>query len=162
MSLGDFGGDDGNCGRTDEDPMHLAICNSVAAGITYVAAAGNDTEDSGTSVPAAYSEVLDVSAMTDTDGLKGGRGPAGCWNTPDDGLSFFSDFGSVVDIAAPGDCIVSTFPGNQLRVMSGTSMATPHVAGAAALWRAGNPNATPAQVRAAILGARERWPLFND
>ena len=162
MSLGDFGADDGNCGRTDQDPMHLAICNSVAAGITYTVSAGNDAEDARVEVPAAYREVLAVSAMGETDGFRGGHGPASCEGSRDDGLSVFSNFGSVVDIAAPGDCIVSTYVGNQLWRLSGTSMAAPHAAGAAALWRAGHPNATPAQVRAAILGAREPWSLYDD
>jgi subtilisin len=162
MSLGGFGADDGNCGRTDQDALHLAICNSVAAGITYTVAAGNDAEDGRVHVPAAYREVLTVSSMGETDGLTGGHGSASCEGSRDDGLSVFSNFGPAVDVAAPGDCIVSTYTGNQLWRMSGTSMAAPHVAGAAALWRAGHPNATPAQVRAAILGAREPWSLYDD
>ena len=75
MSLGGPGLDDGNCGRTKHDPIHLAICNSIAAGVTYVVAAGNDASDLAGTVPAAYDEVLTVSAMQDLDGAPGGLTP---------------------------------------------------------------------------------------
>ncbi|MGH3336543.1 MAG: S8 family serine peptidase, partial [Nocardioides sp.] len=54
MSLGGAGTDDGNCGNTNQDAMHKAICRSVSAGITYAVAAGNDSEDAANSTPAAY------------------------------------------------------------------------------------------------------------
>jgi subtilisin len=52
MSLGGGGSDDGNCGLTNNDPFHTAICNSVAAGVTYVVATGNSNDDEGKRVPA--------------------------------------------------------------------------------------------------------------
>jgi subtilisin len=59
------------------DPLHDAICRSVAAGVTYTVAAGNQAADAGASVPAAYDEVLTVSALADFDGRPGGRGGPG-------------------------------------------------------------------------------------
>jgi hypothetical protein len=62
LSLGGVGTDDGDCGRTDGDILHQAVCKSVAEGVTYVVAAGNNHEDASTLVPAAYGEVITVSA----------------------------------------------------------------------------------------------------
>src|SRR5436309_766209 len=72
MSLGDTG-DVGNC---QDGGLRQAICTSVAAGIVYVAAAGNSAVDASTFIPAAFPEVITVSAMTDFDGEPGGH--AGC------------------------------------------------------------------------------------
>ena len=82
MSLGFFGahiGDDGNCGLTNHDALHLAICNSVAAGVSWVVSAGNSGGDFQDQVPASYSEVLSVTAMADFNGQPGGGAsrPAG-------------------------------------------------------------------------------------
>lgn len=71
MSLGGAGTDDGNCGKSNNDSMHRAICNSVAEGVTYTVAAGNDHGDAKKTIPAAYDEVITVSALADFDGKPG-------------------------------------------------------------------------------------------
>jgi len=159
LSLGGDGSDS-NC-RTDiYDDFHQAICRTVAAGVTVVVAAGNETDDAAFYTPAAYDEVITVSALADSDGQPGGGGRETSWG-PDDTLADFSNFGADVDIAAPGVSILSTVPGGYAR-FSGTSMASPHVAGAAALYLADNPGATPGQVKAALLNTRETLAMRND
>jgi subtilisin len=139
MSLGGGAAPNVNCGRTVGDPMHIAICNSVAAGVTYVVAAGNSSTDEQTFSPANYPEVLTVTAVSDSDGLPGALGgTVACVGNADDSAASYSNFATrAVDIAhtiaAPGSCIRSTYPGNQYATMSGTSMASPHVTGLVAL-----------------------------
>jgi subtilisin family serine protease len=180
LSLGGFNmvdgrkmpGDDGQCGRVDGDLLHQAICRSVAAGVTYVAAAGNDASDAMWVTPAAYDEVITVSALADSDGRPGGLGgPPSCRDDGDDTLANFSNYGSDIDLIAPGVCILSTVPVNGkvenvqpgYGVLTGTSFAAPHVAGAAALWLAGHPGAAPAQVREALIGAGSPdWDAGDD
>ena len=163
MSLGGSGSDDGNCGNTNNDAMHKAICNSVAAGITYVVAAGNSSADASTFVPAAYDEVITVSALADFNGLPGGGAAATCRTDVDDTFADFSNYGADVDIIAPGVCINSTWKGGGYNTISGTSMASPHVAGGAALYKANNPGATPAQVRTALRSAGTTdWSNSDD
>ena len=153
MSLGGDGSDDGNCGRTDGDAEHQAICRSVAAGVTYVVAAGNDSADAATSAPAAYDEVITVSALSDFNGLPGGGAPSTCRADVDDTFADYSNHGADVDMIAPGTCILSTWMNGGYDTISGTSMASPHVAGGAALYKATHPTATPAQVRSALQSA---------
>lgn len=161
MSLGGSGTDDGNCGRTNGDAMHRAICDSVARGVTYTVAAGNDHGDAKKVVPAAYDEVITVSALADFDGKPGGLGRPSCRADQDDTFADFSNYGADVDLIAPGVCILSTFRNGGYSVLSGTSMAAPHVAGGAALYRATHPNASPQAVKAALQAAGSldwTWP----
>jgi subtilisin family serine protease len=172
LSLGGEGGDDGQCGQADGDVLHQAICRSVAAGVTYVVAAGNDGADAAHYTPASYDEVITVSALADSDGRPGGLGgPPPCRDDADDSLANFSNHGPDIDLIAPGVCILSTVPvdgkvANSPRgygVLTGTSFAAPHVAGAAALWLAGHPGAAPAQVRQALMAAGSAdWDATED
>ncbi|UQX01816.1 S8 family serine peptidase [Streptomyces sp. RerS4] len=158
MSLGGRGSDDGNCGLTNNDVMHFAICRVVnQAGVTVVVAAGNEGRDLAQAVPAAYDEVLAVTAMQDANGQPGGGGTFSCFTGTDDRYASFSNFTTIGSadaghtIAAPGVCILSTRlvrgSGDTTTVLSGTSMASPHVAGTAALCLAGPcAGMTPAQV----------------
>ncbi|WP_405146698.1 S8 family serine peptidase [Sphaerisporangium sp. NBC_01403] len=163
MSLGGLGADDGNCGNTNGDAMHRAICAAVAAGVTFVVAAGNETDNAANHVPAAYDEVVTVSALADFNGLPGGGAAATCRSDVDDTLADFSNYGADVDLIAPGVCILSTWTGSGTNTISGTSMASPHVAGGAALYKATHPTATPAAVKAALQAAgTTNWNNAGD
>jgi subtilisin len=145
------------------DPMHPAICRSVQAGVTYAVAAGNSAADANTFVPATYSQVITVSALADFNGLPGGGAAPTCRSDVDDTFANFSNFGADVDIIAPGVCILSTYLGSGYNTFSGTSMASPHVAGAAALYKSANPGASPAQVKSALQNAGNlNWNDADD
>ena len=118
-------------------------------------------------MPAAYNEVITVSALADTDGKPGALGGPRVfsWGSYDDDDSFanFSNYGSDVDIIAPGKCIWSTLPGGQFDYMSGTSMAAPHVAGAVALLKKMRPNLSPAEVKKGLQDLGNlNWKITSD
>ena len=138
-----FGGDG------PDNALHTAIANSVAAGVTYVAAAGNEDQDAASQVPASYPEVITVSAIVDTDGKCGGLGFSTTAGN-DDTLADFSNFGTVVDIAAPGVIVKTTAMGGSTASFSGTSASTPHVTGAAALYESTHPGTAPSAIRDAL------------
>ncbi|MDO8469960.1 MAG: S8 family peptidase [bacterium] len=155
MSLGGTGTSDSNCGATNGDALHRAICRSRDAGVTYVVAAGNNAANSNSFVPAAYDDaVVTVSALADSNGAPGGTGPA-TPNGPDDTFATFSNYGSVVDLGAPGVNILSTWKGGTYATLSGTSMASPHAAGAVALYIKSHPGALWTSVRDALRTAGE-------
>lgn len=131
-------------------PYSQALCDAVAeaaaSGVIVVAAAGNDGVDIDGSprVPAMCPEASVISVAA---------------STAADGLAPFSNRGVVgVDLAAPGEFILSTVPGGGHDTWSGTSMATPHVAATAALVMGQNPALTPARVHQTIVDTADRVP----
>jgi subtilisin len=163
MSLTGKGTDDGACGSVGKDAVHRAICAATAAGVVFAVAAGNATQDLATDIPAAYNEVLATTSINDYDGQPGGTGTpstlcqqvlgSSLANNPDDAPSHFSNFATTANddvhtVAAPGQCVVSSWIGGTWVMISGTSMASPHVAGVVALCIASGACAglSPAQI----------------
>ena len=110
-----------------------AVSNLVSAGVVTVVAAGNDNSNACNYSPARASSAITVGSTAQGDSR-----------------SSFSNWGNCVDIFAPGSDITSTSMSGGATTMSGTSMASPHVAGVAALYLADNPNASPSQVEQAL------------
>jgi len=155
--------------------FRTAIQNCVAAGVFCAVAAGNDSRDVygidgvfGTAddiIPAAYPEVATISAMVDLDGLPGGSG-----GSNDDSFASFSNYsgsvvagnpvvspGQAIDLLMPGVNIYSCYMNGGYATGSGTSMASPHAAGLAALYIAANGRAIDASgvydIRQALINA---------
>ncbi|OSC53636.1 serine protease, partial [Streptomyces sp. 4F] len=121
-----------------DSALDAAVRNAIASGVTFVVAAGNESTNASTKSPARVTEAITVGATTSSDAR-----------------ASYSNYGSVLDLFAPGSSITSAWNSGDsaTNTISGTSMASPHVAGAAALHLADNPSATPAQVASALTSA---------
>ncbi len=117
--------------------LDSAVQNAVAAGVTVVVAAGNSDVDACETSPAEVPQAITVGAVTYTDSRD----------------TDYSNYGSCLDLFAPGTDVLSSWytSDTALAVLSGTSMASPHVAGVAALYLQQHPTASPSTVTAAIL-----------
>ncbi|MFD3353279.1 S8 family peptidase [Streptomyces fradiae] len=129
-----------------DEAIDEAVRKAIAAGITFGVAAGNESSDAGQGSPARVKEAITVAS-----------------STRNDAQSDFSNFGAVVDIYAPGSDITSTWNDSDegTKTISGTSMATPHVVGAAAVYLSGHRDATPDQVATALVGGATTDKITN-
>ncbi|NVK89191.1 MAG: S8 family serine peptidase [Gammaproteobacteria bacterium] len=164
MSIGGSGSVTGSCtnaGLVGNDAYHEAICNARNAGVVVVVAAGNSGADAENYTPAGYSDtVITVSSVREGDD----------WNSfsnwGDGAATWTNNLSAPITIAAPGGNILSLRAGGGTTTMSGTSMASPHVAGAVALFLASTPqpaNGTAfINARNALLQRAESTDGFNN
>ncbi|MFN2589011.1 MAG: S8 family serine peptidase, partial [Actinomycetota bacterium] len=170
-----------------------AVANSVAKGVVYYVAAGNEMRDvygtdgtfgtSDDTIPASFPEVGTISALADFDGRPGGLGSGsysygvGCTENRDDSFACFSNYarnvtnnpvtssGGKIDMMLPGTAIVSTYSQGRYASTHGTSQASPHAAGLAALYIARNGRATTASgvyaIRQALIDAAQGQTTAN-
>ena len=134
--------------------LNDAVKNATAKGVVFCVAAGNSGRDVKDFSPASELSAITVSANSDLDGAPGAQAAKLSDCIQDDLLACWSNFGAGVDIAAPGVLIKSTWLNGGYNTISGTSMATPHVTGAAALYIARNRpavSALPASQRVAYV-----------
>ncbi|MGB3442253.1 MAG: S8 family peptidase [Actinophytocola sp.] len=127
-----------------DEALDTAVRGAITAGVTFAVAAGNSSADAADFSPARVTEAITVAASDDADAQ-----------------ASFSNFGEIVDIYAPGVDITSSWNDGATNTISGTSMATPHVAGAAALFLSANPDATPDAVAAGLAGAASPDKITN-
>ncbi len=126
-------------GGSPAPAIDAAVCRVIASGKVFVAAAGNESADAYSSTPARVVQVVTVGASDSGDSQ-----------------AYFSNFGPGLDLYAPGVDIESDTPAGGTAVYSGTSMATPHVVGAAALLLQAHPGETPAQIRDRLVATATR------
>lgn len=127
-----------------DDVLDAATQGAIDAGVTFAIAAGNSAADASEFSPARVESAITVAASDESDAQAN-----------------FSNFGSLVDVYAPGVGITSSWNDGGTNTISGTSMAAPHVAGAAALYLQANPTATPADVAAALTAAATPDKITN-
>ena len=123
-------------GGAANSSLDTATRNSIADGVTYTVAAGNENADACNTSPARVAEALTVAASTSSDAR-----------------ASYSNWGSCVDLFAPGSSVTSAYHSSDTAIatMSGTSMASPHTAGLAALYLSASPSASPGSVSTAII-----------